>query len=246
MSTDQSLFEISDLISALIPNIHIEDLINFSRVNSKIYNIYNKINFKNRIFIELHKFRLKEISYLYLINTYKNRYQINYDLTKNNSAKIKKNLNIYKNFGFPPEYIILLKLLIYYNILTINIVQYEIIQESLTNNPIHNNLIPLFFIRDISDRTDYQTDNFKIIMGKYISYDLKTGKFRIDSWDPGYKHSVARIKKYYGLFSIYKSHTWNCPQVNPIDFDHKYELEFVNITNILTGLIINYLQIYYI
>ena len=198
------IFSIPEIITNILKWIDITDVIPVSRTNKQFYQVSDKS------WINLQQYRLSAIKNLYKINTTPEmltKYSQKIEVGRDYIDTILNDFIPYETLPLPGEYIILLKMLKYHKIPTINIVDYKSIKESwdqsLSGSP---NVIPLFYLLDVLPclhGVKYIEPFLILDSGTYIAYSPNTGKFGLNIEDPGNEYDEQEITHHYGLFRHY-------------------------------------------
>lgn len=215
----------SDIIGYLFNFINILDIIPFSRITKRINNLYNQTNnLVSKQFIDSMAFYLKSIKYIYDQNTKPETYKFfseNFQAINQYCNSIKDNFDEYLKLSniLPSEYFILLKLLCYYKIPTINIIDISIIINSIAEyNKNKNNLIPLFFLKNDGSgllSCQYAPKKITISTGFYFSYNIGLNNYSACFEDPTEERQDSEMIVKYGLISIYNNlGYWEYPFIN--------------------------------
>lgn len=221
-----------DIFYYLFNFINIGDIIYYSWINKHIYSYYNQLkNYPPKLFIEKTKWRLDKLNYLYNQNTKWDTYIIfqkefeSIDFYFNN---ILNNLSQYRKLldYLPDEYYILLKLLCYYRIPTINIIDYNIINDSI-NDFLKNglNVIPLFYTEDLCAclwGLEFMDNHLKIVSGNYISYNMISKKFSSHIQDissNSISDDIYLVHDYFIMILLYGF--TSCYSCIPEDYKHE-------------------------
>lgn len=175
-----NIFIYKDIINSIAPHLSIIDLIRLSRVNKLFYNCFISHYSPCLPFITKYKDTLDKIS------SPKN--SLYYDL----STHINNEIYRYNNLQLPFEYVIFLKLLSFYNIPNIFIVNIDVIESSIVTTKFRKDItIPLFYLvhDTYSNAKLMKFKAFNIaddlaLSGTICSYYPKDKTFKITGYDP--------------------------------------------------------------
>ena len=198
------IFSIPEIITNIFKWIDITDVIPASRINKQFHQLTDKF------WINLQQYRLSAIKNLYKINTvpetlakYSQKLQVGRDYIDT----ILNDFISYETLPLPGEYIILLKMLKYHKIPTINIVDYKSIKESwdqsLSGSP---NVIPLFYLLDVVPclhGVKYIEPKLVLDSGRYIAYSPRSKNFVFNIEDPCNEYDRTEMICYYGFSADY-------------------------------------------
>lgn len=202
------IFTIPDIIGKVLNLISIKDVIHFSRVNKLINEVYISTDCIGKLLIDHHRAQLTKIQLTYDINTKpqtEKKYADKLQYIDYYTTEILANFSHYRTLPLPDEYYVILEMLCYFKIPTINIVDYQTINRARKNfHHRGNNVIPLFYILDIcpgNHDLHYMVGNFTLSSGEYISYSPSADHFNFDVEDPISEYCYDQMTYYYGMIT---------------------------------------------
>lgn len=186
------IFTIPDIVGNIINFIGVLDIISISRVN-RLFK--EKSTGPPMDWIKLQRDRLSTLQKLYIANT-KPATLISLGYMSLPTKK-KSDIVLYSKFTLPEEYLLILQMLNFYNIPTINVVDYNTIEKSLNRwTKKGDNAIPLFYILDIVPCLGglrYAESKVTMSSGDYLAY------LPIAVEDPCSDYDRECMSTFYGL-----------------------------------------------